>query len=102
MQKEVAAQLGVNAWTYLKWEHDRTIPEAPYMPRVIAFLGYSPDPEPTTLPERLVIKRRTLGLTRKAAAQLLGVDEGTLARWERGEWKPTGRRQALVSRFLLG
>ena len=35
--------------------------------------------------ERLVRRRTSLGLSQKEAAKRLGVDPGTLARWERGE-----------------
>ena len=44
-------------------------------------------------------KRLELGLPAREAARLIGVDEGTLARWERGEWKPR-QSQAKVDRFL--
>ena len=36
----------------------------------------------------------------EAAAALVGVDEGTWGRWERGEWKPTSRTIAAIDAFL--
>jgi transcriptional regulator with XRE-family HTH domain len=87
-QREVAARLGVNIWTYLLWEQDRTIPVVRYYPAIFQFLGYDPFPAPLTLPERIAAKRRQLGWSIKTAAKFAGVDEGTFGRWESGEWKP--------------
>jgi len=52
--------------------------------------------------ERLVRHRTTLGLTQTVAAQEIGVDQGTLARWERGKREPTGRFLRVVHDFLKG
>ncbi len=41
-----------------------------------------------------------LGLSQERAAARLGVDSGTLARWERGERRPVGRFLEMVERFL--
>jgi transcriptional regulator with XRE-family HTH domain len=99
MQKQVAARLSVNTRTYFLWEHDRTVPTVRYYPAILGYLGYDPFPCPTTLPAQLASKRRELGLSIKRAAELLGVDEGTFARWESGEWKP--RMSNEVVRRLL-
>ena len=55
------------------------------MPGIIGFLGYNPLPEATTLTRKLVRHRTSLGMSKKKAAAALGVDQGTLARWEREE-----------------
>jgi DNA-binding XRE family transcriptional regulator len=80
----VAALLGINVWTYLLWENDRAEPTVRYWPKLIGLLGYDPNPSPKSWQDRLKTKRRALGLTVKAAAQMAGVDEGTFSRWERG------------------
>ena len=49
--------------------------------------------------ERLVRQRTTLGLTQKQAAAVIGVDQGTLARWERGEREPLGKWLERVEKF---
>ena len=72
------------------------------MPAIIAFLGFNPLPEATTLEERLVRHRRTLGMSQKEAAREIGADQGTLARWERGEKEPTGTHVDAARRFLDG
>jgi transcriptional regulator with XRE-family HTH domain len=50
---------------------------------------------------RALVQRRTaLGLSQKEAAKRMGVDPGTLAKWERGEREPVGRFLEAVERFL--
>ncbi len=70
------------------------------MPAIIRFLGYNPLPEADTLGERLVRHRTSLGMMQGEAAKRLGVDPGTLARWERGEREPTGVVLGRVQRLL--
>jgi transcriptional regulator with XRE-family HTH domain len=50
--------------------------------------------------ERLVQCRTALGLSQKESARQLGVDAGTLARWERGEREPSGAFALRVQRFV--
>jgi ribosome-binding protein aMBF1 (putative translation factor) len=73
-----------------------------FMPTIIRFLGYNPLPEAKSLAEQLVRQHTTLGLSREAAAVAIGVDAGTLARWERGEREPAGELLRQVERFLDG
>lgn len=77
MQKEVAELLRVNTWTILNWEKSRTKPPTASIPAIVQFLEYDPFPIPTTLPERLLAKRREMGWTIKDAAEAAGVDPGT-------------------------
>jgi len=100
LQKQVGQQLGVDETSIHNWEVGISKPEIRYMPAIIQFLGYNPLPEPTTMAERLVRHRTTLGLTQMAAAQEISVDQGTLARWERGEREPTGEFLERVRQFL--
>lgn len=84
--------------TVLLWEKDRVKPSARHYPAILGFLGYDPFAPPATLGERLAHKRRELGLSVKAAAKLLEVDEGTFSSWERGR-EPRRSRNA-AQRFL--
>ena len=52
--------------------------------------------------EQLVRQRTSLGLSQKEAAERLGVDPGTLARWERCERDPAGVFLQRVRAFLAG
>ncbi len=100
LQKDVAHELGVCGETYLGWEHDRSKPSVRYIPKIIGFLGCDPFPKARTLGERIAGKRRGLGLSQERLAALLGVDKGTLRRWERGEWTPTPPSRRIIDDFL--
>jgi transcriptional regulator with XRE-family HTH domain len=100
LQKQVAEQLGVDKMTISNWENGRSEPGPAHMPAVIRFLGYNPLPTPKGWPDRLVQTRTAMGLTQREAARRIGVDAGTLARWERGEREPAGAFAKLASRFL--
>jgi len=82
------------------WENNWVSPAVKFIPAIIAFLGYNPLPPPVALPERLVWFRRCKGWTQEAFAKVLGVDQTTLARWERGERSPTGKYCSLVGSAL--
>ena len=62
------------------------------MPKIIEFLGYIPNLiTPKSLGEKIVLYRKMRGLTQKELARQLGIDPGTLGKWERGESKPLGK-----------
>ncbi len=100
-QKTIAKELRVNQWTYITWETGRAEPETRYWPRIISFLGHDPHPTPETLGEHLREKYRELGLPRKRAAVRLGIDEGTLEKYESGVSRPTSDcTRRLIEQFL--
>jgi DNA-binding XRE family transcriptional regulator len=99
IQKDVAMRLGVNTWTYILWEQDRSTPTVRCYPAIFDFLGYEPFLSAMTLPEQIAAQRRRLGLTLKEASRSIGVDEGTFHRWETGEWKPRMCKEE-VQQFL--
>ena len=84
-QKELADILGVSPWTLRLWEAGRTKPEVRYWPAIIEFLGYDPVEEPETFAELLLAARRRLGYSHRKLAAVLGLDPGTVSKWERGE-----------------
>jgi DNA-binding XRE family transcriptional regulator len=94
LQREIASEFGVNTWTYLLWEKDRSKPLPRYFPGIFAFLGYDPFPPPQTLGERLERKRLQMGLSYEEAAKIIDVDEGTFIRWVSGEWVPRKAKEA--------
>ena len=102
LQKQVAQTLGVNTTSVYNWESNQTQPGLAYMPAVIEFLGYNPLPPAKNWADRLVRGRTVLGLSQKELARRLGVDQSTLAGWERGERDPTGRCAARAKRLLIG
>lgn len=99
-QKEVALRLGVNQWTLIGWETDRSMPSVRMFPKILDFLKYDPFPEPVTLGERIVAKRRSLGIARKRLAWALGVDENALQAWEGDQKLPAGEHRNAIKWFL--
>ena len=77
LQPELTEQLGVDEGTVTNWELNRTAPGLRFLPRIIALLGFDPRPAGLTRADQLVTPTRR-GLSWEAAAQLLGVDPGTL------------------------
>lgn len=89
MQKDVAKQLGVHIESLKNWEHNIGRPLPRQIPRIVAFLGYDPEPIPQVLAKRIVHARRQQGLTQNNMAKALGVDPVTVYRWEKALTKPS-------------
>ena len=100
-QKDVALRLGISPWTYLSWEGDRKRPMVSMLPRLIAFLGYDPNPQPSTLGEEIAARRRQLGLSQERFADLVGLDESTIARLEAGRAVPARQTLSKLQRTAL-
>ena len=100
-QEEAAALLGVNAWTVHNWETGQRKPEIRFIPALVEFLGYDPEPvDEGTLAGRLVAKRRELGLSQREAARSLQIDPGTWAGWELGARIAREAHRRALERFL--
>ncbi len=80
--------LGVSETAYHNWETNKTEPVIRMFPRIIEFLGYYPFSEPQMLGERILKYRRYNGISVKRLARKIGIDEGTLSRWEKGAIRP--------------
>ena len=81
-QRDLRKDFKLEKETYANWEKDRCYPAMRHWPGIIAFLGFDPSPAPSTIGEQLLAYRRRHGLSRKALAADLAVDEATLWRWE--------------------
>jgi DNA-binding XRE family transcriptional regulator len=99
-QRDLRRRFKLEKETYANWEKDRCCPAMKHWPGIIAFLGRDPNPEPTTLGERLLTYRRHHGLSRITLATALAVDEGTLWRWEIDQRKPVSERHIDAIRRL--
>jgi len=64
------------------------------------FLGYDPFPRPSSIPERLIAKRRLMGWSIAQAAREIGVDPSSWGDWERGGVILFHRHRKLVARLL--
>ncbi len=100
MQKEVAEKIGVTKASIFNWEANTKAPDLRHMPAIIEFLGYNPLSGAHTVAEKLVRRRTALGMSQREAAERIGVDQGTLAKWERGEREPWGGFLARVDAFV--
>jgi transcriptional regulator with XRE-family HTH domain len=101
LQKQVAAEIGVDLKTLCNWEGQRTEPEIRFLPAIFRFLGSDPRPPPTTLPERFQAARTALGLSQAALARRIGIDPGTVARWEAGKGRPGGKLSRLLTKAQI-
>jgi len=99
-QRQVADQIGVTESTIFNWESNETSPQVHHLPKIIRFLGYNPLPETESLRERLILRQKLLGLSQKAMAKRLGVDETTLRKCERARARPCRRSLGIIRRFV--
>jgi len=99
-QIDVAQLIGCDEMTVVNWEKGHTMPRINCMAGVIEFLVVSPLPDSATLAQRLVNHRTTRGLTQKEFARRIGVDPGTLSRWERGNRLPEGEFLTAVEAII--
>ncbi len=100
LQREVADRLGTDTSTITNWELGRTQPELRFLPGILRFLGYAPWAADGSIGDRLLAYRRERGITQEVMARRLGIDPGTLSRWERGLRVPTGRYARLAEALL--
>lgn len=92
--------MGVDVFTLINWERDRTTPVASRFRPVIEFLGYDPMPKAVLLEERVKAMRRRHGLTFRDLAARLGWDEGALTRYLGGTWRMPPDRQSQLEALL--
>jgi len=72
-----------------------------HLPKIIDFLGYAPYFGPcSNIGDKIVRYREFLGLSQKALAGHLGIDPGTLKRWEKYESEPLGKKLWKLNHFF--
>jgi len=86
LQIEVGRQLGVNECSIHNWETNLTSPSLVHIPKIIKFIGYIPW---KVSAGDIKINRQILGISQESLARRIGVDPGTVARWETGKRKPS-------------
>ena len=96
----MAKQIGVNKDTIYNWETNRTAPEVQFIPRIISFLGYVPYDPAWSFGQRLKAIRTALGLSQVQFAKGVGLDESTVAKWEREEHKASTQKVMALKKFL--
>jgi len=89
-QKQVALILGTNVTSILGWETNLHSPVISFIPKIVKFLEYIPySKDFSDFKEKLIYFRRLYGLNQEKLAEMLGIDETTVAKWERGEHMPS-------------
>jgi transcriptional regulator with XRE-family HTH domain len=100
-QKDVAKAIGVDTLTICNWENNLTAPRLYLLPKIYHFLGYNPLlGDATNLGEKIKQFRTLEGLSLRKLAKEMGVDSGSLTRWERGDAKPRGKLLNRLCSFL--
>jgi DNA-binding XRE family transcriptional regulator len=88
---------------YKIWENNQAEPLIHYYPKILAFIGYYPFPEPNSLAARIVQYRHEKGITQKKLGMEIGVDGSTVSDWENGHTKPKGKYlKTLLSKIKSG
>jgi transcriptional regulator with XRE-family HTH domain len=85
-KRQLSLNLNVSDITIYLWEKNRVRPSLAQIPKIIEFLEYDPfGKETTNLGDKIREYRRVHGLSQKRLAGLMGIDQTTLAGWERGK-----------------
>jgi DNA-binding XRE family transcriptional regulator len=91
-KRQLSLKLNVSDITIYLWEKNRVKPSLAQIPKIIEFLGRDPfEKKAENSGTKIKEYRRVHGLTQKKLAELLAIDQTTLAAWERGEHQPTKR-----------
>ena len=82
------------------WEGAKTEPAVGFFPRLISYLGYNPLPEVASRGQRVRRERISRGLSRKALADAVNVDDVTVSRMEEDVKGMASRAAGAICRFL--
>jgi DNA-binding transcriptional regulator YiaG len=101
-QADVAPRLGVDVFTLINWERSKTEPVVHHCAAIIAFLGYCPYQRAETLGDQLRLYRVPRALLLREMAEILGVDVGSISRWESSQRRPTTQMQRRIVNEIHG
>ena len=99
-RKYAASLIGVDPGSLKNWETGRTRPVIGFYPRLISFLGYNPLPEVASRGQRVRRERISRGLSQKALADAVKVDEATVSKMEEDVKGMASRAIRAICRFL--
>ncbi|HBE92853.1 MAG TPA: hypothetical protein DDW55_10110 [Gammaproteobacteria bacterium] len=88
-QIDVAPILDIDSFTLGNWEKGHTEPMVWYYPAIMDFLGYCPYQRAVTLGDRIRLLRTHHGLSHRGLAREIGVDAGSISRWETRDRRPS-------------
>jgi transcriptional regulator with XRE-family HTH domain len=91
-KRQLSLRLNVSDLTIYLWEKNKIKPSLAQIPKIIEFLGRDPfEKEAEKIGDKIREHRRIHGITQKRFAAQLGIDQTTLAGWERGKHQPNKR-----------
>lgn len=99
-QAQVAELVGVDHSCIVRWEKGEDNPLVVHMPKIIAFLGYTPLEAPSDTLEKLRYHRITRGLIYEQLGKLMGKDPEQIRDWLVGRKKPKEVSLAYIETFL--
>ena len=100
-KRQLSLKFHVDDTTIYLWEKNKVHPSLAQIPKIIEFLGRDPfEKETENLGAKIQDYRRVHGLSQKKLAEQLGVDQTTLAGWERGEHRPTKKLLDKLAYFI--
>jgi transcriptional regulator with XRE-family HTH domain len=92
-KRQLSLNFHVDDTTIYLWEHNKVRPSITQIPKIIEFLGHDPfEANAGSLAEQIKNYRRLHGLSQKNFSEILGVDQSTLASWERRIHQPTRKQ----------
>ncbi len=91
---------GIDLASLQRYEKNLGNPTPKMVARIVQFLGYNPLAPATTLGERLRRVRVSAGLSIRQLSNYLGVDSGSLSRWETESKVPFKHHLQLLEAFL--
>ena len=88
----------------VNWEKGHSQPALCHMAGIVEFLGFAPLTDGDDLAGKLLHHRKSRGMSQKQFAAHIGIDPGTLSRWERRERSADERQVGKVERagFRMG
>jgi transcriptional regulator with XRE-family HTH domain len=101
LQRDVSKAIGVDTLTVCNRENNLTTPRLYSLPNIYQVLGCNPSQNNATTPgEKIKEHRIQHRLRLRRLAKQLGIEPGTLARWEKGEGEPRSKLQKRINSFL--
>jgi DNA-binding XRE family transcriptional regulator len=103
LQKDLAKTFKVNETTITNWENNHNEIQTRYLPKVIDFLGFTPEiiKDFKPLQSEVFLTRCELGLTQQQMALRLGIDKTTLHALEWGTRNANKVTQEKINSSLL-
>jgi DNA-binding XRE family transcriptional regulator len=78
-----------------------TRPQLYLLPKIYHFLGYNPlQGDATNLGEKIKQYRIQKGLSLRRLAKEMGIDPGTLSKWEKGQSNPNSKLRTQLQEIL--